>query len=114
MSETDYNMSLYPSKYHGYWKPNGRINLYIGTIWNRLVDEHPDYDDDDKFDEFIDQLSNVTLIETLCYYRGKEKLKMKNKCKPYCKVARVCNYLVFPDGWDGIKAFYKKVDAGEL
>lgn len=106
----NYNISLYPSKYHGYWKPSGGINIYVGTIWNQLVDEHPDYDDDDKVDEFIDQIVNVTLIETLCYYRSKTKLKIKNKCTPHCKVARVANYLLFPDRWDGIKEFYKKID----
>ena len=112
--ETDYNISLYPSKYHGWWRPNGKINIYVGTIWNAMNEDYLDSTEDDKVDEFIKDMSNVMLVETICLYRGKNRLKVKNKCTPHCKVARLANYLVFPDEWDGIRDFYKKIDTQEL
>jgi hypothetical protein len=108
--ETDYKISLYPSKYHGYWRSNGRINIYVSKIWTDMNDAFSDKSDDEKIDEFTNDLRNVILIETLCFYRGKNKLKVKNKCLPHCKVARVANYLVFPDDWEGIREFYKVID----
>lgn len=110
---TDYNISTYPSKYHGYWKPNGKINLYISTMWKEMKEGFHKTDENDQIDDFISHLSNIILIETICLYRGKEKLKIKNKCKPHCKVARIANYLVFPDDWKGIKKFYTCIDEGE-
>jgi len=106
----DYKISTYPSKYYGYWKPTGKINLYISSIWKGVEEDYPDLDSDDQVDRFTNKLSNITLIETICLYRSKNKLKIKNKCKPHCKVARIADYLVTPDDWPGIKAFYKKVD----
>jgi hypothetical protein len=79
MTDIDYNISTYPSKYHGYWKPTGKINLYISTMWKEMGDDFEELDDDEKVDKFMDHLSNITLIETICFYRGKEKLKIKNK-----------------------------------
>ena len=111
--ETDYKISLYPSKYHGFWKPNGRINIYVSKIWEDMNDKFADKSDDEKIDEFTNDLRNVILIETLCFYRGKNKLKVKNKCLPHCKVARMANYLVFPDDWKGIREFYKIIDEEE-
>ena len=111
--ETDYKISLYPSKYHGFWRPNGRINIYVSKIWADMNDKFADKSDDEKIDEFTNDLRNVILIETLCFYRGKNKLKVKNKCLPHCKVARMANYLVFPDDWEGIREFYKIIDEEE-
>jgi hypothetical protein len=108
--EIDYKISTYPSKYYGYWKTTGKINLYISSIWKGVEEDYPDLEPDDQIDKFMNELSNITLIETICLYRSRNKVKLKNKCKPHCKVARVANYLVSPDDWSGIKAFYKKVD----
>jgi hypothetical protein len=72
-----------------------------------------DKTEDEKIDEFMNDMRNVILIETLCFYRGKNKAKLKNKCLPHCKVARMANYLVFPDDWEGIRAFYKEIDEEE-
>ena len=72
-----------------------------------------DKSEDEKIDEFMNDMRNVILIETLCFYRGKANVKLKNKCLPHCKVARMANYLVFPDDWKGIKDFYKKIDEEE-
>jgi hypothetical protein len=108
--ETEYNFSTYPSNYHGFWKPNGKINLYISTMWKEMDDGFEDLEEDEKIDKFSEHLANIILIETICFYRGKNKIKIKNKCKPHCKVARIANYLVFPDDWEGIKKFYKQVD----
>ena len=111
--EIDYKISLYPSKYHGYWRSNGKINIYVSKIWKDMNDAYSDKSDEEKVDEFTNDLRNVMLIETLCFYRGKNKLKVKNKCLPHCKVARVANYLVFPDDWEGIREFYKEIDEEE-
>jgi hypothetical protein len=113
MTDIDYNISTYPSKYHGYWKPTGKINLYVSTMWKEMDDGFKDLDADKQIDEFMNHLSNITLIETICFYRGKEKIKMKNKCKPHCKVARLANYLVFPDDWADIKKFYVRMEKSE-
>jgi len=111
--EIDYKISLYPSKYHGYWRSNGKINIYVSKIWKDMNDAYSDKSDEEKVDEFTNDLRNVMLIETLCFYRGKNKLKVKNKCLPHCKVARIANYLVFPDDWEGIREFYKEIDEEE-
>ena len=111
--ETDYKISLYPSKYHGWWRPTGKINIYISSIWNGMKDSLKDSPEDERIDEFMQDMSNVILIETICLYRGKNRLKVKNKCTPHCKVARLANYLVFPDDWEGIREFYKEVDENE-
>jgi len=108
--ETDYKISLYPSKYSGYWRPTGKINIYISKIWADMNEDFLDKNEDEKIDEFTKDLRNVILIETLCFYRGKANVKLKNKCLPHCKVARIANYLVFPDDWEGIRTFYKKID----
>lgn len=112
-TEIDYKISLYPSKYHGFWKPNGKINIYISKIWGDMNDFFSDSSEEEKVDEFTKDMRNVILIETICLYRGKAKTKLKNKCLPHCKVARVANYLVFPDDWEGIREFYKKIDEDE-
>ena len=111
--ETDYKISLYPSKYHGYWRPTGKINIYISKIWDDMEESYEDLPEDEKVDEFTRDLANVMMIETICLYRSKTKSKLKNKCYPHCKVARVANYLVFPDDWQGIKDFYKRIDEEE-
>jgi hypothetical protein len=111
--ETEYNMSLFPSKYHGWWRPTGKINIYVGTIWSGMKDSLKEAEEEEKIDEFIKDMSNVMLIETICLYRGKNRLKVKNKCTPHCKVARLANYLVFPDDWEGIREFYKEIDEAE-
>lgn len=118
MLDTEYKISTHPSKYHGYWKPNGKINLYISTMWKEMDGEleegdFEDLNEDDQIDKFVDHLSNIILVETICLYRGKEKLRIKNKCKPHCKVARIANYLVFPDDWEGIRKFYKQIDESD-
>lgn len=111
--ETNYKISLYPSKYHGWWRPTGNINIYVSPIWNGMKESLKDASEDEKIDEFIQDMSNVILIETICLYRGKNRLKLKNKCVPHCKVARIANYLVFPEDWEGIRDFYKEVDEVE-
>jgi hypothetical protein len=111
--ETDYNISLYPSKYHGFWKPSGKINIYISKIWNDMNDKFSDSSEEEKIEEFMKDMRNVILIETVCLYRSKNRLKLKNKCVPHCKVARMANYMVFPDDWEGIREFYKQVDEDE-
>lgn len=110
---TEYNISTYPSNYHGYWRQTGKINLYISTMWKEMGEDFKTLSDDEKIDKFTEHLSNIILIETICLYRGKNKLKIKNKCQPHCKVARLANYLVYPDDWAGIREFYKCVDEGE-
>lgn len=110
--EIDYKISLYPSKYHGYWRP-GKINIYVAKIWTDMEESYADSPDDQKVDEFARDLANVILIETICLYRSKNKSKLKNKCYPHCKVARLANYLVFPDDWEGIKDFYKRMEKEE-
>ena len=112
-TETDYKFSLYPSKFHGYWRPNGKINIYLSKIWEDMNDSFSESPEEEKVDEFTKDMSNVILIETICMYRSKSRAKIKNKCKPHCKVARMANYLVFPDDWKGIKDFYKKIDEEE-
>ena len=108
--EIDYKISTYPSKYHGYWKPTGKINLYVQRMWKDISKEYKDREEDEIVDKFTDNLANIILIETICLYRSKTKSKIRNKCKPHCKVARIANYLVFPDDWDGIRNFYKNID----
>lgn len=111
--EIDYNISTYPSKYNGYWKPTGKINLYIRTMWKDVAKRHSDMNEDELVDKFMDNLIDIVLIETICLYRSKTKTKIKNKCKPHCKVARIANYLVFPDDWEGVRKFYKEIDECE-
>ena len=105
--EIDYNISTHPSKYNGYWKPSGKISLYIQTMWKDVSNYHNNLNEDELIDKFTDNLIDIILIETICFYRSKSKIKVTNRCKPHCKVARIANYMEFPDCWDDIRKFYK-------
>jgi len=46
-----------------------------------------------NFDEFIIQFIYILILERICLERAHNKIKMKNRCKPICKVAIITDYI---------------------
>ena len=93
MTNVEYKVSLYPSKYVGYQSKaqgDGIVKTYISTIWKMC---------DSDFFKFVFWLDFITVLERVCLERGFQKIKMINRCKPYkkhnCKMEWVAYNLCF-------------------
>lgn len=78
MTEVNYKISTYPSKSFAYQsknKHNGEVKLFISTIWIHSK----------SFEHFVQACIYYTLIERVCLERGFQRIRMKNRCKPYQK-----------------------------
>jgi len=77
MTEVEYKISIYPSKFLGYQskaRNKGEVKVYVSTLLK--------YAEND-FWKFVHWLDAITLIERLCLERGFQKIKMKDRCKRY-------------------------------
>ena len=76
-----YNVSSYPSKFEGYQSKRGsrgtgdidaKITLFVGEIWKHAGG---------VFDEFIDHINDILLIERICLERSFQKIRLPSRCK---------------------------------
>jgi hypothetical protein len=101
-TDVEYSVSLHPSEFEGYQSKagdTGKITLYVSTIWVNA---------EGNFDRFVDTLSYVSLLERICLERAWQKIRMKNRCKPHCKLTPYADLMMYPDHWDNIRRFYAK------
>lgn len=79
MSEVEYKISLYPSKfkaYSGKKGKNGYVKLFISNIWEEA---------DKDFDLLVMRMICYTLLERICLERAFNKIRIKGgKCNPCC------------------------------
>lgn len=76
MNEVTYKFSTYPSRFLGYQakkQDTGTVTLYISSIWNEA----------EKFDDFLEIFLDTLILERICLERGFQKIRMKNRCKPF-------------------------------
>jgi hypothetical protein len=74
------------SKFSGYQSKkgnNGNVKLFINTIWNQTKD----------FDKFVNDLIYFDILERICLERGILKIRMKNRCMPFCKMQQYAIYM---------------------
>ena len=91
MTEVEYKVSLYPSRFLGYQskaRDKGEVKAYISTIW--------EYCGADYW-KFIFSLDFILLLERICLERAFQKIRMKDRCKPYksftCKMEWIAHQL---------------------
>ena len=78
----DYKISLYPSRFLGHQAKKGKkgtIILYIYSLWNECKG---------NFDKFVLDIVYTSLLERICLERAFNKIRMKNRCKPFCKMEK--------------------------
>ena len=76
-----YKISLYPSKFVGYQFKSGatgEVKVFISTIWNHSI----------TFEDFLEKIIYITILERICLERAFQKIRMKNRCKPFCKMEK--------------------------
>ena len=100
--EVDYKISLHPSKFAGYQSKNknkGEVKIFVSSIWKWvhswrwtsyfIKDEATEI----MFDDFVNELKFTLILERICLERAFEKIRMKNRCKPfenfYCKMEKI-------------------------
>jgi hypothetical protein len=84
-SNIKYKVSLYPSKYVGYNSKNkgiGKVTIFITTLWKWIPKISG------NLDNFITEFINILILERICLERGFQKIRMKNRCKPGCKLEK--------------------------
>ena len=72
---------MYPSKNIGYQskaREKGEVKLYISTIWSHST----------TFEDFVEKIIYITILERICLERAFQKIRMKNRCKPYCRMEK--------------------------
>lgn len=109
MSEINYKMSSYQSKFAGYQSKKGSVGniiVYIPTIWKNS-EKWALEQDVDPFAIFVDYINIVFIHERYCLERAFQKIKIKGgMCNPCCVMKGVdytTNYLFrlsFGDGND--------------
>lgn len=80
MNEIEYRVSTYPSKFGGYHstsKGKSTITAYVSNLFYEK-----------SFNTFVYNLIFINLIERICLERGFQKIRMKNRCKPTCKLEK--------------------------
>jgi hypothetical protein len=99
-SKVLYRVSTYPSKFGGYHcknKINGTVTLFVSTIWkttkNNINMLEEGDDSIDLFNWFVDDFIYLHILERICLERGFQKIKMKNRCKPSCKMSPYAGYI---------------------
>lgn len=81
----NYTISLYPSKYVGYNSKKreiGKITVYIATLWKWISEGSGD------IQNFITEFIHTLILERICLERGFQKIRMKNRCSPTCKMEK--------------------------
>ena len=87
MIEIEYKISLHLSKFLAYQSKNknkGIVKLFISVIWKYVRKD---------FDRFVIWINYLTILERICLERAFQKIRMKNRCKPYkdflCKIEQI-------------------------
>lgn len=86
-SIVEYRVSTYRSKYNAYWnpkKPKATITFYVSTLWE---------ESESDFNTFVDHLIFLHILERICLERRFQHIKMKNRCKPTCKMAKYAKFI---------------------
>lgn len=108
MSEIDLRISTHPSKFAGYQAKSGTdgtITLFVSTLWE---------DAQGKYDRFVDDLAYVYLVERVCIERAFQRIHMKNRCEPYCKLLKIADLMRYPDEWPDIREYWSRKRADVL
>ena len=80
MTNINYKVSLYPSKNIGYQSKsgiNGEVKVFISTIWTHST----------TFEDFVEKIIYITILERICLERAFQKIRMRNRCNP-CKMEK--------------------------
>ncbi len=84
LTEVDYKISLYPSKFLGYQsksKNQGYIKLFIPSIWDWVNTWSDNYEN--IFENFNSAIIYITLLERICLERAFQKIRMTKRCEDY-------------------------------
>lgn len=79
-------ISTRDSKFLGYQSKkgnNGQVKLFINSIWDKSQD----------FNKFVYGLIFTDILERICLERGFQKIRMKHRCKPVCKMEQYAIYM---------------------
>jgi len=99
-THVEYRVSLHPSKSAGYQskaRNRGTVTLFLPVLWERSGGD---------VDAFVDELVCVSVLERICLERAWQKIRMKNRCHPTCKMEKIMLMMMFPDKWDAIRSLY--------
>jgi len=100
MSDIDLHISTHPSKFAGYQAKSGAdgtITLFVSTLWE---DAHGEYD------RFVDKLAYIYLLERVCIERAFQRIRIKNRCEPVCKLLKIADLMQYPEEWPDIRAYW--------
>jgi len=100
MSEIDIHISMHPSKFAGYQAKagsKGKITLFVSTLWEESQGE---------FDRFVEDLATVYLVERVCLERAFQRIRMADRCEPYCKILKIVDLMKYPDEWPQIRKYW--------
>ena len=107
MYEVDYSVSLHPAKSEGYQSKagtKGKITLYAVNLWKNA---------DGDFEDFLERLTYVALLERICIERAWQGIRMTNRCQPHCKLQKIADLMLYPDSWHGVRAHYRELHSRE-
>ena len=106
LPEVDYKISTYPSKFIGYQSKNkdrGEIKIFISSIWKWVHSwRWAKYFVDDEaieimLDDFVNEMVFVLILERICLERAFQKIRMKERCKPFsdfsCKMEKIAYFM---------------------
>lgn len=100
MNEIDLHISTHPSEFLGYQAKSGTrgtITLFASSLWKEGRGE---------FDRFVAELEYVYLLERICIERAFQRIRMKDRCEPFCKLQKVADLMRYPDEWPDIREFW--------
>lgn len=92
----NFTYSLYLSQFHAYHSINknvGKITCYLAKIWhgNQCNEAF-------VFTRFVPNLIGYELLERICLERANLRIRIKNRCKPTCKLQPIVSKMM---EWSG-------------
>ncbi len=99
------------SIFQGRWNINkdwGAITLNVINLWD-AARNHSDFFETDHpetcFENFIQEMNWTYVVERICIERAHEKIRMKgrSRCKPYCCIWWISQFMCYPYVWDMIR-----------
>ncbi len=100
MNEIDLRISTHPSEFLGYQAKSGirgTITLFVSTLWKEAEGE---------FDRFVAELDYVYLLERICIERAFQRIRMNNRCEPYCKLQKIADLMLYPCAWAEVQEYW--------
>jgi hypothetical protein len=100
MCDVEYSVSLHPSKFEGYQSKagqSGKVTLFIATIWDTVGED---------YERFLEELIWVSIIERVCLERAFQRIRMKNRCEPVCKLLKIADLMAYPGEWPQIRDYW--------